>query len=399
MIIGIVTTWFERGAAYVSKTYKYMLEKEGHTVYIFARGGENHESMKSKEWNSEFVTRSTKFWDFTIERNKFFRWVKNKHIECLFFNEQKDFRVLVWMRKHFPDVKLGAYIDYYTETTLEYYNLYDFLICNTKRHMQAMKSHPQKYFIEWGTDVDIYKPIQRVKRELTFFHSVGMSKRKGTDILVDTFIKHEIYKKSKLIIHTQIPINTVCGYSMKELEEYGITVVEKTVSPPGLYHLGDVYVYPTKLDGLGLTMYEALACGLPLITTNFPPMNEVGNSEIVKHIDVADFYCRSDAYYYPMCLCDSNSLAKQMNWFIDNSKEINIISEKARQFAIEHYDINKKSKQVSDAFVYSEKLPINNQLCKKIKVYYFSHFTIIGWVQRHRCIVGLQSKIRQLLNK
>jgi hypothetical protein len=32
--IGIVTTWFERGAAYVSKQFKDSLEKNGAKVFI-----------------------------------------------------------------------------------------------------------------------------------------------------------------------------------------------------------------------------------------------------------------------------------------------------------------------------------------------------------------------------
>lgn len=40
MNIGLVTTWFERGAAYVSKAYLNSL-KTDNNVFIYARGGEN----------------------------------------------------------------------------------------------------------------------------------------------------------------------------------------------------------------------------------------------------------------------------------------------------------------------------------------------------------------------
>ena len=39
MNVGIVTTWFERGAAYVSKAYMQTLSSQ-HNVFIYARGGE-----------------------------------------------------------------------------------------------------------------------------------------------------------------------------------------------------------------------------------------------------------------------------------------------------------------------------------------------------------------------
>lgn len=373
MRIGIVTTWFERGAAYVSRIYMNLLKKEGHEVYIFARGGNIHESQSSKEWNESYVTRSTKYQSTKIEKGKMRKWLESNKIECVFFNEQHDFSVLAWLKEKYPEIKIGGYVDYYTENTIPLYMIYDFLICNTHRHMQAMAKHPQKYYVEWGTDVDVYKPVDEDgnKTELVrFFHSAGMSPRKGTDILVQTFIEHELYKKSKLIIHTQVPCEKLCAYKKDELESYGITVIEKTVTPPGLYHLGDVYVYPTRLDGLGLTMYEALSCGLPVITSDFPPMNEVGNDEVVKHIRISDYYCRGDAYYFPMCICDKDSLAGQMLWFVEHKEELDEIKKQARLYALEHYDIRKRAKLVSDIFENSTIKQVDKELINEINIKY-----------------------------
>ena len=39
MNIGIVTSWFERGAAYVSRAFMQSLQELGHDVRIFVRGG------------------------------------------------------------------------------------------------------------------------------------------------------------------------------------------------------------------------------------------------------------------------------------------------------------------------------------------------------------------------
>lgn len=369
MRIGIVTTWFERGAAYVSRIYMNLLIKEGHEVYIFARGGERHESQNAKEWNDINVTRSTKYTSTKIEIHKFKKWLQINQIEAVLFNEQQDFTILAWMKKNFSEIKIGAYVDYYTENTLPFFRIYDFLICNTHRHMQAMEKHPQKFYVEWGTDISKYKPLKSNEEnhdKIRFFHSAGMSERKGTDILVKTYINSNIKSQSELIIHTQLPCEKICGYTKTQLEENGITVIEKTVTPPGLYYLGDVYVYPTRLDGLGLTMYEALACGMPLITSDFPPMNEVGNDEIVKRIKIKDFYCRGDAYYFPMCICDSQSLENHMRWFIEHKDDLQKIKQLAREYAVEHYDIEKRSKQVSEIFIKASLLPVEPELNKRI---------------------------------
>lgn len=367
MRIGIVTTWFERGAAYVSQIYMKVLRQEGHEVFIYARGGESHPSQKNEKWNESYVTRSNFYVDSRIPQNHFFRWIKKKDLDIILFNEQREYLILYKTKEKFPRVKLGAYVDYYTEDTLLFYNLYDFVICNTKRHMQAMKEHPQKFYIPWGTDINLYKPNYKKHDNLTFFHSVGMSSRKGTDILVDSFIDGKLYEKSDLIIHTQIPIENVCGYTKKELEKYSVEVIEKTVTAPGLYYLGDIYVYPTRLDGLGLTMYEALSCGMPIITTDFPPMNEVGDERCTKRVKVGDYYCRQDAYYYPMAICDKQSLIDSMEWFVAHKDQLDDMKIAARNFALDNYDISKKSKQISDAIVNAKNLDCDNRVVQKVK--------------------------------
>ena len=394
MKIGIVTTWMERGAAYVSKNYMELLLAAGHQVVIFARGGEVVPSGTGK-WNEDFVTRSTKYTDTTIEKRKFFKWISDNHIEAILFNEQQDVRILIDLKEKFPAVKLAAYVDYYTERTIPWFDLYDFLICNTKRHMQAMKDHPQKFYLKWGTDLNVFKPSNDLHDKVTFFHSVGMSNRKGTDVLVDAYINGGLYKNSKLIIHTQIPIDRVCRYNKDELESYGIEIIEKTVTAPGLYYMGDVYVYPTRLDGLGLTMYEALASGMPMITSDFPPMNEVGDDSCVRLVKIQDYYCRSDAYYFPMVICDTDDLINAMQWYIANPDKLAEQKIAARKYAEANYNIYERSQELSDMFEKTEVRNADPKLASSIKKYYKANRNMLSLIRKNRMITGLVKKLRK----
>lgn len=44
---------------------------------------------------------------------------------------------------------------------------------------------------------------------------------------------------------------------------------------PGVYNLSSLFVYPTRYEGFGLPALEAMACGVPVVTTNVSSMPEI----------------------------------------------------------------------------------------------------------------------------
>lgn len=355
MKIGIVTTWFERGAAYVSRQYKNSLESS-HEVYIYARGGERY-AIGDKDWDSDKVTwgKGTDIPIATaVDLADFQRWIERCELDVVFFNEQHWWEPVLLCNK--LGVISGAYIDYYTEETIPLFGCYDFLICNTKRHYSVFDWHPSCFYIPWGTDTSLFVPHTHepvVPGMVTFFHSGGVSPdRKGTDILLDSFT--QLRGPCQLIIHAQRQLKEYFPQlrtMIEQLEGAGkLICYEETVAAPGLYTLGDVYVYPSKLDGIGLTIAEALASGLPVITSDYPPMNEFVNDFIGKKIAISKVYARADGYYWPQCLVDSESLTCCMQSYIDNIHEIPKIKILAREYAEQYLNWGQNSQSLSDIF-------------------------------------------------
>lgn len=371
MNIGFVSTWYERGGAYVTKAYLDAVRSGGHQVSVYARG-DNGLGKGNPDWDMPYVTFGLNLWDTNINLAHFDRWVRQNHPDVIFFNEQMEFSVVAHIKKDFPHIKTGSYIDYYTETMLPYFNLYDFIICNTHRHMDAMSAHPQKYFVRWGTDVDLYQPVSKSdnrQNELTFFHSAGMSYRKGTDILVDAFIHGKLYEKAKLVIHTQMDISKQCSYTKEELSSKNIEVIEKTVAAPGLYDKGDIYVYPTKLEGVGLTMYEALSCGLPVITTDFPPMNEIidgSDPSIGKTVGPERLYTRADGYYWPLAKCNENSLIQCMEYYIAHVDQVPAYQKGAREYAVRALNWKDRFAEINHIFETAVIRTADDTLCQQV---------------------------------
>lgn len=349
MNIGIITTWFERGAAHVSKAYMNVLKQE-HNVYIYARGGEMY-AKGDPNWDLDNVTWETPVLGkpyLYINWEEFKTWMANYQIDILLFNEQIEWDIL--LRLCTFDIPFGAYIDYYTLETYPFFGLYDFVICNTQRHFSVFKDHPQAYFIPWGTDINLYKPRENPEdlRPLTFFHSCGMNpNRKGTELLVKAF--SALKQNASLIIHSQLPLKDhFPGLYRKIIRDKRIQLIEEVSEPPGFYHLGDVYVYPSILDGIGLTIAEALACGLPVITTNEPPMNEfIEDNKNGKLVDVAYYKRREDKYYWKQSFCNVDSLHNRLEEFVQNRDQLEYFQENARHYALEKLDWSKNGQKLN----------------------------------------------------
>jgi hypothetical protein len=52
-----------------------------------------------------------------------------------------------------------------------------------------------------------------------------------------------------------------------------------------LYLTGDICIQPSKMEGIGFMVLEPACAGLPVITTNYPPMNE--------YIQQSELRCRT----------------------------------------------------------------------------------------------------------
>ena len=367
MKIGIVTTWFERGAAYVSRQFMDVL-KHTDEVFIYARGGEKL-AKGNPIWDLPCV-----YWGKRlplsaqycyaggtyIDRKDFEKWINKNKIELLLFNEQQWFLPVLWAKE--LGIKTAAYIDYYTEELIPLYDIYDCLICNTKRHAFAFREHKNIIYIKWGTNVDLYKPSTIENEKVTFFHSAGMApQRKGTDLVLKAFYLMPSRRNSKLLLHTQVPIlkhYPLLSKMINEMKNEGtIEIVEGTITAPGLYYKADVYVYPSRLDGIGLTLMEAISSGLACITSDNAPMNEFIEDDFGMLTPIDYFYSRKDGYYWPMCVCNVKSLSSQMDTIVREKNRLTQMKQNARSYALKELDFLKNCSSLHE---YLSKVTFND---------------------------------------
>lgn len=417
MNIGIVTTWFERGASYVSLQYKEMLEAAGHKVFIYARGGGDARKGSGKWIDGVDVTWGKKC-SFPVgtymELRDFGSWLKDKRIETVFFNEQRWLKPVALCRK--MKIKTGAYVDYYTESSIRLFSIYDFLICNTRRHYGAFKWHKQAYYVPWGTDTNLYDAARlRVRTDkVRFFTSAGMNPhRKGTDLLLKAFqaaSKSELFRaKAELVIHTQVSLSGLlksCDEGVGELsvktliQKNVIRIIQETVSAPGLYHLGDIYVYPSRLDGVGLTVAEALSCAMPVVVPNDAPMNEfVPAAEgAAQLVDIEKFFAREDGYYWPQNEVSVDKLADALVFYIENAAQINAYSEAARSHALTNLDWRKNAVAVAPIFENTQFMDVDSDIVIQAIKQYSAKYPLIDQVELfYRFLFAIRPIIKRLV--
>jgi len=382
--VGIVTRWLERGAAYVSRQYRKTLAKD-FKVFIYARGGEQY-AKGDPNWDDSAVYWSQRKYfppvPAAIDKIDFVKWVKKNDIKIILFNEQQWWEPVIWAKE--LGVMVGAYVDYYTKETVEFFNCYDFLICNTKRHYKVFDKNNNCLYVPWGTDLNLFKPERHNPvddNKVTFFHSCGVSpERKGTKYFLEQAIK--IKDKANYFVHSQIDLKKVypdLKRSIYELETSGcLKIINKTVAAPGLYNKGDVYVYPSLLEGIGLTIAEALASGLPVIVSDNPPMNEFIDDSAGRKTKIASFKERADKYYWPQCIVDSDSLFENMMFYVENINSLAEYKRSARKYAEQKLDWGKNS-EILNQFIKNIKQAnsLDEELLKKIRNYESKKYGIL----------------------
>ena len=122
-------------------------------------------------------------------------------------------------------------------------------------------------------------PIRKINGYAqTFFHNVGLvdhDDRKGTTAVIEAFKK---VKKPDLRLIVRMQHHSPLPDLDKRIE----VRVSNLQNPSELYLEGDAAIQPSKMEGLGFMVLEPVCCGLPVITTNAPPMNEYVRNHLMR---------------------------------------------------------------------------------------------------------------------
>jgi len=150
-----------------------------------------------------------------------------------------------------------------------------------------------------GVDTRLYKPRLRKgrafsKRRFRFLCVGKWEKRKGIDLLLNAYTRaFRAEDRVELVLHCHNPL--VPGFDIRERVARTITSPHPPVrySPPAkesamvkLYNSCDAFVLPSRAEGWGLPVIEAMACAKPVIVTGYSAYLDFVNQQNGYLVDV-----------------------------------------------------------------------------------------------------------------
>ncbi len=152
------------------------------------------------------------------------------------------------------------------------WKMIDALLCPSEFCLSVVRRYgwTNSRVVTWPLDLARFpaRTIGGVAR--VFFHNAGLvdhDDRKGTRDTILAF-RRVARRDIRLIVRLQQQV------SLPELDERIDVRVGNLASPAALYAEGDVAVQPSKMEGMGFMVLEPVACGIPTITTDYPPMSD-----------------------------------------------------------------------------------------------------------------------------
>ncbi|HEX2388786.1 MAG TPA: glycosyltransferase family 4 protein [Solirubrobacterales bacterium] len=338
MRIGIVAYWFNRGQAVVARQIRATLDGLGHETFVLARptrktnikpGWVDTEGV----WAQERVTAAS---DYLIPAAEYRRWAEDVRPDLVLFDQNYQFDEIAQLRESGVRT-IGRFVwEHFADEHVEpagraFDRIYSLTACEQERYAGMGIETPR---VRWGCFPDLVNlarslegereaappeanpppgasthvipspttaPTGETGREaedlpgvipreaehpagVTFLFPGGfMSKRKPLAATIEAF-RGTSDPRLRLILKAQVQrqrkqvARMIRGGSRIGRRDRRIEVITSDLPTDDylrMFAAADVCLAPSRWEGLGLHLFEATALGVPVITNDNPPMNEV----------------------------------------------------------------------------------------------------------------------------
>jgi glycosyltransferase involved in cell wall biosynthesis len=145
----------------------------------------------------------------------------------------------------------------------------------------AYGTDPNKTIVfPWGVDLEHFKPNWQPSNRQTFtlFCNRSWEPLYGVDVLARAFVKVAYQQENVELIllgggsQGNIIRNILQKGDVLDRVTFGGQVSQTDL--PRWYHMADIYISPSHVDGSSVSLMEALACGIPCLVSDIPANKE-----------------------------------------------------------------------------------------------------------------------------
>ena len=282
MRVGVSSYWFNRGQGVVGRQLRSALESLGHETFVLARPTRETNIKPSfvdgeGVWNQEGVTVAS---SYQIPCEEMLAWARENSLDAALFDQNYQFPEIAALREagvrtygRFVWEHFGA--EHVEPARHAFTSVYSVTACEDDRYRALGLETPR---VPWGIHPELRRePVPSGDGIVRLFFPGGfMSKRKPLAETLRAFRKAK-GPELRLIVKAQVErgVDAVREAARRDERIEAIAEDLPTEEHLRLFASADACLAPSRWEGLGLHLFEATALGLPIVTNDNPPMNEV----------------------------------------------------------------------------------------------------------------------------
>jgi len=283
MRIGIVSYWFNRGQGTVGRYIRSIFKDLGNDTFVLARPTLDRFDLPrfidtTDVWNQQGITAASRY---EIPLKEYTRWAKVNSLDVAFFDQNYQFKQIAKLRS--KGIKtVGRFVwESFSEKHVKkakgaFDIIYSLTKCEQERYAEFGIDSP---LIPWGCHPELNEICSEKPIDGIYFYYPGgyLSKRKPTKAVIQAFSQVKS-PDIRLILKVQTPKRHDESIGDIRALDPRIKVITADLPSNDHYNLFascHVCLAPSRWEGLGLHLYEAVSFALPTITNDNPPMNEI----------------------------------------------------------------------------------------------------------------------------
>jgi glycosyltransferase involved in cell wall biosynthesis len=283
--IGLVSKWFASGQAVVTRQLRSALDELGHQTFVLAKPGKgpraNQERVADPVWDQPGVTQGSAA---DIPGDEYAGWATENSLDVVLCDQNDQFAEIARLRAQGVRT-IGRFVweSFAAEDADPARDAYDVIYSFTRAERERYRELGiESPLLTWGCHPELIEIGEsaaggRQSGEVWFYVPGSfMGKRKPFPEIVEAFTRAR-GDHLRLLIRGQVDrkankLEQAAGGDPRVAIE-----LEDRRTDEHLRQFAECHVClsPSRWEGLGLPLYEAVAFGMPSITNDSPPMNEI----------------------------------------------------------------------------------------------------------------------------